>query len=111
MKLTCGSFLFDLLQFGERGRGQHLQIHTFPHLKELHQTVHRQLQDQQQETHFRLTDVCDSCESCDVRSHCGYRVVDDLNRLRVDSEQLVGRTLLRVQLKHNAEQRGGGVSH
>lgn len=33
--LTCGSFFFDLLQFGECGCGQHLQIHAFLRLKEL----------------------------------------------------------------------------
>lgn len=54
MKLTCGSFLFDLLQFGEGGQGHHLQIHTFPNLKELHQTVNCELQDKPQETHFSL---------------------------------------------------------
>ena len=40
-----------------------------------------------------------------------YRVIDDLHRLRVHTEQLVGRAVLRVELKQDTEQGGGGASH
>lgn len=40
-----------------------------------------------------------------------YRIVGDLHRLRIDSEQLVRRALLRVHLEHHAEQGRRRVSH
>lgn len=122
IKLTCGCFVFDLLQFGERGRGQDLQVDTFPCLKELGHTVHRQLDDKQQQTFhiwkhpslinnlFFKVNLHKSLfpgQQTDIKTDrrylicgqlvvCAYRVVDDLYRLRVDAEQLVSGAFLWV---------------
>lgn len=42
---TCSRPFFDLLQFGQRGRRQDLQVHTFPRLEEVHHTVDSHLED------------------------------------------------------------------
>lgn len=44
LKQTCCRLLLDLLQFGESGWRQNLEVHAFPRPEEVHHTVHRQLQ-------------------------------------------------------------------
>lgn len=119
--LTCSSFVFDLLQFGERGRGQDFQINTFPRLKEIHQTIHGELEDKHSLYYLFLEvnpDPGQDPEQTDKNDlvwaqiivHL-YRVIDYLDGLRLDREQLVSGVALRVQFEHNTEQRRRRVSH
>lgn len=58
VNLTCGSFLFDLLELGERGRRQDLQVHTFPCLEEVNDTVHCHLENKRTQRAHVMTCSC-----------------------------------------------------